>query len=110
MLPRKARDAAIVAAYQAQPDVSQRELCRALDVSRGVVERALARAGAVDPERHRAVQQRLHREGFYAEVKTGRKAVWPDCPPELLREYHNLRRKGVSSAEARRALDPGFQA
>lgn len=109
MMQRHARNAAIVAAYLAQPDLSQREIGDVFGVSLDSVRRALVAADALDPARGATVLSRRHSEGRYR-GRTGRKAVWPDCPPDLQREYHRLRKNGFPAAEARALLEPGGQA
>jgi hypothetical protein len=59
--------------------------------------------------RHRItlpVEERRRRQCWETPPKSpGRPAVWPDCPPELVRDYKKLRRCGYTAAEARAALE-----
>jgi len=94
-MERIARDRAILAAHQAGQ--SQERIAKALGMSPSGVSRALSRLDArLPPEATKARALAAHR-------RTGRKPIWPDCPPHLERTYRAVRAV-IGSAAAREQL------
>ena len=92
---RQERDRAILAAHQAGQ--SQERIARALGMSPSGVSRALARMDARLPaEATKARALAAHR-------RTGRRPIWPDCPPHLVGTYRAVRAV-IGSAAARDQL------
>ena len=108
-MDRAARDAAIVAAYTTQPDLSQAELARLFGIQSSQVSRVIARAGATDPARNSIVRRRMWREGVWANAdrsNVGRKGAWPECPPDIKPQYdHLVRVKKIPAPQARAMLE-----
>lgn len=83
--------------------MTQRELAEKYGLAQSYVAKRLSkRRVTITPEeiRNRGTVARR------ASDKIGRKAVWPDCPPNLRPEYMRLRKSfNIPAAEARRVLE-----
>lgn len=83
--------------------MTQRELAEKYGLAESTIaSRLIKRKMKLTPE------QRRNRGivGRAKGAKTGRKPVWPDCPPELRSEYMRLRKnKFIPAADARRLLE-----
>lgn len=87
----------------------QTEIAEVLDVSQATVRRTLHAFGVLNHPR--AMQGRRWRHARAARATgnlkrpPGRPKVWPDCPPHLRDDYHQLRLSGFSAPEARAMLE-----
>lgn len=100
-LAKNKRNRAMIADYLA--GMSRREVAEKYGVHIGNVGRLFRRWNVVllPEERRRRIEKAVGAN----RNKGGRPAVWPDCPPELQRDYKALRRCGIPAAEARAELE-----
>lgn len=87
------RNRSIVSAYQSGVEYS--DLAKRFGITVSRICKIIGRYGARLND-----EQRHQRYG----ARTYRRAVWPDCPPHLQREYRRLRQI-VGAPEARRQLE-----
>lgn len=100
-LAKNERNRAMIADYLG--GLSRAEVAAKYGVHVGRVGRLFRNAGVVLPAPERARRQAAAVR--YTRNQGGRPAVWPDCPPELRRDYKALRRCGIPAAEARAELE-----
>lgn len=105
------RRAAMIEAYRTE-DATVIELAARFGIKPCTFSRIISKAGATDPTRLSRSTRLAWARGSYANARfsRGRRAVWPDCPPEIAPLYRKLRNNGIPAREARAVLERSLAA